>query len=82
MAIIGVIFSLLFVVHQLIPNPGLEGIQFGTESYIMLLIWIAIGVAFYLKQRKHFMAKKHVSNRVYFMQALGYGVKMPDLYTT
>ena len=54
MAIIGVVFSLIFVFLQLVPIPGLKGVNFGKESYIMLIIWIAIGLAFYLKQRKFF----------------------------
>ncbi|MBQ0162616.1 MAG: APC family permease [Treponema sp.] len=47
MAVIGIIFSLSFVVLQLIPIPGLSGVHFGKESYIMLAIWVAIGVVFY-----------------------------------
>lgn len=54
MAIIGVVFSAIFMILQLIPIPGLEGVHFGTESYIMLLVWIAFGVVFYLMQRKKF----------------------------
>ena len=54
MAWIGVLFSISFVVLQLIPIPGLSGVHFGTESYIMLVIWIAIGLVFYGKQRKFF----------------------------
>jgi amino acid transporter len=52
MAVIGLVFSLGFMVLQLIPIPGLESVHFGTESYIMLLIWIALGTAFYFSQRK------------------------------
>ena len=37
----------LFVILQLIPLPGLGSVHFGTESYIMLVIWVAIGLAFY-----------------------------------
>ena len=55
MAVAGVIFSLMFMVLQLIPIPGLSGVRFGTESYILLIVWIAIGFAFYLKMRKSFM---------------------------
>ena len=51
---IGVIFSLAFMVLQLIPIPGLLGVHFGKESYIMLVIWVLIGLAFYFKQRKWF----------------------------
>lgn len=56
MAIVGVIFSVAFMVLQLIPIPGLSGVHFGTESYIMLAVWIVIGAVFYLAQRKHFRA--------------------------
>ena len=52
MAILGVIFSVTFMVLQLIPIPGLEAVHFGKESYIMLVIWIALGAIFYLTQRK------------------------------
>ncbi len=51
-ATLGAIFSALFIVLQLVPLPGLSGVHFGTESYIMLGVWIAIGIAFYFKQRK------------------------------
>lgn len=46
LAIIGVIFSAMFMVLQLVPIPGLEGVHFGTESYILLLAWIGIGLIF------------------------------------
>lgn len=51
-AIIGVLFSVLFMILQLIPIPGLEGVHFGVESYIMLVVWVALGIIFYIKQRK------------------------------
>ncbi len=54
MAILGTIFSAIFMILQLIPIPGLSGVHFGTQSYIMLIIWIAIGAAFYLRQRRSF----------------------------
>ena len=57
MAIIGVIFSVTFMVLQLVPIPGLSGVHFGTESYIMLVIWSLMGLVFYLKERKNFMAE-------------------------
>ena len=47
MALIGVVFSLVFMVLQLIPIPGLDGVHFGNESYLMLVIWCVIGLAFY-----------------------------------
>lgn len=56
MAVIGMVFSAAFMVLQLVPIPGLSGVHFGKESYIMLLIWIVIGGAFFLKQRKSFRA--------------------------
>lgn len=54
MAIIGVVFSIIFMVLQLIPIPGLSGVHFGKESYIMLIVWVVLGVVFYTKQKKHF----------------------------
>ena len=54
MARTGVVFSLTFMVLQLIPIPGLSGVHFGKESYLMLVIWVLIGLAFYFKQRKWF----------------------------
>ena len=60
LAVIGVCFSVAFMVLQLIPMEKVTGIQafasvhFGKESYIMLIIWVALGAAFYLKQRKNF----------------------------
>lgn len=52
MAVLGVIFSVSFMVLQLVPIPGLEAVHFGNESYIMLLVWIVIGALFYIYQRK------------------------------
>ena len=52
MSIIGVIFSLTFMILQLVPIPGLSGVHFGKESYLMLVIWLIIGALFYLSQRK------------------------------
>ena len=54
MAIIGVIFSVTFMILQLIPIPGLNGVHFGKESYIMLAVWVFIGLVFYLSQKKQF----------------------------
>lgn len=54
MATIGVVFSAIFMILQLIPIPGLSGVHFGKESYIMLVAWTAMGFAFYAKQRKFF----------------------------
>lgn len=55
MAIVGVIFSIAFMVLQLIPLPGLEGVHFCKQSYMMLVVWIAIGFAFYIKQKRNFI---------------------------
>ena len=54
MAIVGIIFSSIFMILQLVPIPGLESVHFGKESYIMLVIWIAMGLVFYSKQSKFF----------------------------
>lgn len=57
MAIIGAVFSVAFMFLQLIPIPGLSGVHFGKESYIMLAAWIFIGIVFYAIQKKHFSAE-------------------------
>ena len=54
MGIVGLAFSLIFMVLQLIPIPGLSGVHFGKESYFLLIVWIAIGLYFYIKQRPKF----------------------------
>lgn len=51
-ATIGVVFSIIFIILQLILIPGLKGVHFGKESYIMLVIWIAVGWVFYIVQNK------------------------------
>ncbi len=53
-AVLGTLFSVAFIILQLIPIPGLESVHFGNESYIMLLAWVLIGLAFYMLQRNHF----------------------------
>lgn len=50
-AVIGVIFSLAFMVLQLVPIPGLEGVHFVNESYLMLIIWCGLGLAFFAVQK-------------------------------
>lgn len=64
LAITGVIFSVAFMVFQLIPIPGLEGVHFCKESYIMLVIWAALGAIFYFKQRPKFLAASKSSSRL------------------
>ena len=51
MALVGVIFSVGFMVLQLVPIPGLNGVHFGRESYIMLVIWIVLGIVFYRNRK-------------------------------
>ena len=46
------------MILQLVPIPGLNGVHFGKESYIMLIVWIAIGLVFYAMQRKFFTGKE------------------------
>lgn len=53
-AILGLVFSVSFIVLQLVPVPGLSGVHFCRESYIMLIVWTALGFLFYIKQRKFF----------------------------
>ena len=55
LAIIGVVFSAIFMFLQLVPIPGLNGVHFGKESYIMLIVWIVMGAVFYVQQRKFFV---------------------------
>ena len=54
MAITGVVFSVAFMILQLIPIPGLSGVHFGIESYILLVVWIVLGLIFYFRERKFF----------------------------
>ena len=57
MAALGVAFSVIFMILQLIPIPGLPSVHFCGESYIMLIAWSAIGAVFYAMQRKFFDAE-------------------------
>lgn len=57
MSILGAIFSVFFVILQLVPIPGLSGVHFCNESYLMLVVWIVIGLAFFFKQRKNFIVE-------------------------
>lgn len=51
-AVFGAAVSVLFMILQLIPIPGLSGVHFCKESYILLLLWTGLGVIFYAKQFK------------------------------
>lgn len=55
MAGIGVVFSVAFMILQLIPIPGLSGVHFGKESYYLLIVWIVLGLIFYFRERKFFL---------------------------
>lgn len=58
LAAVGVGFSALFMVLQLIPIPGLEGVHFGKESYILLLVWSALGLLFgWISKTRSFKSK-------------------------
>ena len=57
MAGIGVGFSIAFMILQLIPIPGLNGVHFGKESYYLLIVWIVLGLIFYFKEKKFFSEK-------------------------
>lgn len=56
-AILGSVFAFTFIVLQLIPIPGLNGVNFSIPSYLMLIIWCIIGIIFYFIQRKNFITK-------------------------
>lgn len=57
-ALFGTGISVLFMILQLIPIPGLSGVHFCTESYLLLLVWAGIGAVFYIKQHKFFRREK------------------------
>ena len=54
MSITGVVFSIAFMILQLIPIPGLSGVHFGRESYFMLIVWVVLGAVFYIRQKGKF----------------------------
>lgn len=51
LAALGTLFSVMFMVLQLVPIPSLESVHFCRESYLMLVAWCVIGLAFYLSRR-------------------------------
>lgn len=55
LAALGCLFSLTFIILQLIPIQGLPGVHFCTQSYIMLGVWIFLGLLFFIRQRKNFI---------------------------
>lgn len=54
----GTVISIVFMALQLVPIPGLSGVHFCMESYILLLVWVALGMIFYMKQKKFFQSEK------------------------
>ena len=53
MAIAGSVFSVIFMVLQLIPTPGLSGVCIGPQSYLLLAVWAVLGAGSWLiDQRK------------------------------
>ena len=52
LAALGVCFSLAFMVLQLVPIPGLSGVSFGRESYLMLIVWTMLGLIAWKKKVK------------------------------
>lgn len=49
---LGMAFSVMFMILQLIPIPGLASVHFCRESYIMLAVWVAVGLVFYISRAK------------------------------
>ena len=57
MAVLGMVFSVVFMVLQIVPIPGLSGVHFGKESYYMLLVWVLLGVIFFFIKKKDICKK-------------------------
>ena len=51
LAATGVVFSVTFMVLQLVPIAGLTGVRIGPESYLMLVVWIVMGLLFYPRKK-------------------------------
>lgn len=49
---LGTVLSCVFVVLLLVPIPFLD-CSLGFESYVCLIIWIVLGIVFYVRARKH-----------------------------
>lgn len=58
LSLLGATFSIAFMVLQLIPIPGLDGVHFGWQSYVMLGVWVVLGIVFYIVKRKTINAKE------------------------
>ncbi len=59
-AVLGVVFSMIFMILQLVPIPGLEGVNFCQESYLMLVVWVTLGIVFYFMQRKKLLNNSNI----------------------
>ena len=53
-SVLSIVFSSVFIILQLIPLPGLDSVHFCRQSYLMLVIWILLGLAFFIRQRQYF----------------------------
>ena len=53
-SVLSVVFSSFFIILQLVPLPGLDSVHFCRQSYLMLVIWILLGLAFFIRQRQYF----------------------------
>lgn len=47
LSLVGAALAVVFMVLQLVPLPGLSGVHFGKESYLMLAAWIILGLGFF-----------------------------------
>lgn len=54
LATLGALLSLGFIVLQLIPIRGLDGVNFCWQSYCMFAIWCILGFFFFLRQYRYF----------------------------
>ena len=54
LAVLGAAFSVMFMILQLVPIPGLASVHFCRESYIMLGVWVLVGLGFYISRVKKF----------------------------
>ncbi len=48
----GVAGTAIAMVLQLVPIPGLSGVHFCRESYMVLAVWVVLGLIFYISRRK------------------------------
>lgn len=52
LAALGMFFAINFIFIQLIPLPGLEGVSFTWQSYILFGVWVLLGLLFMFIKRK------------------------------